>query len=32
MNGDKIEKKIVLGTKRIDKTNAQEVLKENGVA
>lgn len=32
MNGEKIEKKIVLGTKRIDKTNAQEVLKENGLA
>jgi hypothetical protein len=32
MNGEKVEKKITLKTMRIDKTNAEQVLKENGLA
>jgi ribose transport system substrate-binding protein len=32
MNGEKVEKKITLPTMRIDKTNAEQVLKENGLA
>ena len=31
MNGEKIEKKIVLGTKTITKANAPEILKVNNI-
>ncbi len=31
LNGEKIEKKIVLGTMTITKENAPEILKENGI-
>ena len=32
VNGEKVEKKIVLPTKTIDASNANEILKENGLA
>jgi ribose transport system substrate-binding protein len=32
MNGEKVEKKITLPTMRIDKANAGQILKENGLA
>jgi hypothetical protein len=32
MNGEKVEKKITLATMRIDQSNAQQILKENGLA
>jgi ribose transport system substrate-binding protein len=32
VNGEKVEKKITLPTMRIDKTNAEQILKENGLA
>jgi ribose transport system substrate-binding protein len=32
VNGEKVEKKITLPTMRIDKSNAEQILKENGLA
>jgi ribose transport system substrate-binding protein len=32
VKGEKVEKKIILPTKTIDKTNADQILKENGLA
>jgi ribose transport system substrate-binding protein len=32
VKGEKVEKKIILATKTIDKTNADQILKENGLA
>jgi ribose transport system substrate-binding protein len=32
VKGEKVEKKIILQTKTIDKTNADQILKENGLA
>jgi hypothetical protein len=32
MNGEKVEKKITLPTMRIDKANAGQILKDNGLA
>ena len=31
VNGEKVEKKITLPTMRVDKTNAEQILKENGL-
>jgi hypothetical protein len=32
VNGEKVEKKITLPTLRVDKNNAGQILKENGLA
>ena len=32
VNGEKVEKKITLPTMAIDKTNCEQILKDNGIA